>query len=202
MPKDPVVICIARDFGAEGHEIGKLVSLELGIPLYDNDLLVRTAARSGFNLEQLADFDERKHESRLGFLPDVMSDSGSGDSFFHILKQVILDLGYSQSCIIEGRLSDFILKDHPGLISVLVTAPEEARIQIVSAKRGLTPAKGKKLVRSMQKNRELFYKHFSSGKWRLHDGKDLVVDRSAFGREGAAAIICAAYREKLKSLED
>ena len=29
----PVVITIARDFGAEGHEIGKMLSCELGIPL-------------------------------------------------------------------------------------------------------------------------------------------------------------------------
>ena len=36
----PVVITIARDYGAEGHEIGKMLSMELGIPLYDNELLV------------------------------------------------------------------------------------------------------------------------------------------------------------------
>ncbi|MFR4803198.1 MAG: cytidylate kinase family protein [Eggerthellaceae bacterium] len=43
----PVVITIARDYGAEGHEIGKMLSMELGIPLYDNELLVRSAARNG-----------------------------------------------------------------------------------------------------------------------------------------------------------
>ena len=36
-PGQPVVITIARDFGAEGHEIGKMLSCELGIPLYDNE---------------------------------------------------------------------------------------------------------------------------------------------------------------------
>ena len=38
--KSPVVITIARDFGAEGHEIGRMLADELGIPLYDNELLV------------------------------------------------------------------------------------------------------------------------------------------------------------------
>ena len=32
--KSPVVITIARDFGAEGHEIGRILANELGIPLY------------------------------------------------------------------------------------------------------------------------------------------------------------------------
>ena len=41
-------MCIRdSDYGAEGHEIGKMLSMELGIPLYDNELLVRSAARSG-----------------------------------------------------------------------------------------------------------------------------------------------------------
>ena len=39
--KNPVVITIARDFGAEGHEIGRMLADELGIPLYDNELLLR-----------------------------------------------------------------------------------------------------------------------------------------------------------------
>ena len=41
----PVVITIARDYGAEGHEIGKMLSVELGIPLYDNELLALRVAR-------------------------------------------------------------------------------------------------------------------------------------------------------------
>lgn len=196
MSNNPVVICIARDFGAEGHEIGKLVSVELGIPLYDNELLVRTALRAGFDMDTLAAFDEHKHESKLGFLPDIIDDKGSGDRFFHVLKQVILDLGNTQSCIIEGRLSDYILRDNPNMIPVLVTAPEEERIKIVAGKRGMSIAEGKKLVRRRQKEREAFYKHFSAGHWRMQQNKALVVDRSVFGRQGAAKIICAAYKAK------
>lgn len=45
--KNPVVITIARDFGAEGHEIGRMLADELGIPLYDNELLVRASLRAG-----------------------------------------------------------------------------------------------------------------------------------------------------------
>ena len=45
--KNPVVITIARDFGAEGHEIGRMLADELGIPLYDNELLVRRSCPNG-----------------------------------------------------------------------------------------------------------------------------------------------------------
>ena len=43
--KSPVVITIARDFGAEGHEIGRILANELGIPLYDNGACVAARGR-------------------------------------------------------------------------------------------------------------------------------------------------------------
>ena len=51
--KNPVVITIARDFGAEGHEIGRMLADELGIPLYDNELLVRASLRAGESLDKM-----------------------------------------------------------------------------------------------------------------------------------------------------
>lgn len=194
---EPVVITIARDYGAEGHEIGKLLSVELGIPLYDNEILVRAASRQGLPVDQVAAYDERTSNEMVAFLPDRFDARTASDRLFASLEQVILDLGSTQSCIIEGRLSDYILRSNPNLVNVLVTAPLEDRIEIVRAKRGLSRKKGAKLVKQMQKGREEFYRRYSAGKWHLHDGKDLVVDRVAFGREGCCAIIAAAYRAKV-----
>ena len=67
----PVVITIARDFGAEGHEIGKMLANELGIPLYDNELLVRSSMRAEEAMDKMAAYDERPPRaasSRAGFL--------------------------------------------------------------------------------------------------------------------------------------
>lgn len=199
--KDPIVISIARDYGAEGHEVGKLLSDRLGIPLYDNELLVRLAIRTGFDVDQVAKFDEHSHGGPLGFLPDIMENKGSSDAFFKAIKQIILDLGNTQSCIIEGRLSDYILRDNPNLIRVLVTAPADKRVEIVAAKRGLSAREGRALVKRMQKEREYFYKHYSNGKWTMHTAKDLVVDRSVYGVEGCCEIIAAAYEYKKRQLD-
>lgn len=35
------VLTISREFGAEGHEIGKVLSERLGVKLYDKELLAR-----------------------------------------------------------------------------------------------------------------------------------------------------------------
>lgn len=200
LASQPIVITIARDFGAEGHEIGKMLSCELGIPLYDNELLVRSSMRAGESVDQLAAYDERMAAEFMAFLPDRVDSRTLSDKLFKSMSQVILDLASTQSCIIEGRLSDYLLRNNPNHIAVLVTAPFEDRVEIVRQKRGLSKRAGAKLVREMQHARELFYKRYSAGKWKMTDGKDLVVNRAKLGREGAMEVIVAAYRAKERSV--
>ena len=152
----PVVITIARDFGAEGHEIGKMLSLELGIPFYDNELLVRASERAGSSVSDAAAYDEQVAAELFAFLPDRMDARSSADKLFAHVVEVVHELG-CQSCIIEGRLADYILRDNPNRIAVLVTAPFDARVEIVRAKRGWDAKKAKKLVKKMQRGREAFY---------------------------------------------
>lgn len=197
----PVVITIARDFGAEGHEIGKMLAMQLGIPLYDNELLVRSATRSGEALDKVAEYDERMAAEFMAFLPDRADARTVSDKLFKSMAQVIVDLAATRSCIIEGRLSDYLLRHNPNHIAVLVTAPFDERVEIVRAKRGLDRRAGAKLVREMQRGREAFYKRYSAGKWKMTDGKDLVVNRAKLGREGCVDVIAAAYRAKLREID-
>ena len=90
----PVVITIARDFGAEGHEIGKMLSTLLGIPLYDNELLVRSAMRAGESVDKLAAYDERMAAEFMAFLPDRVDSRTLSDKLFRSMSQVILELYY------------------------------------------------------------------------------------------------------------
>ena len=196
----PVVITIARDFGAEGHEVGKMLANELGIPLYDNELLVRSSLRADETVDKMAAYDEQLAAENLAFLPDQFDARTLADKLFEKMAQVILDLGSTESCIIEGRLSDYLLRRNPNHVAVLVTAPLEDRITIVSEKRGITRKKGAKLVKRMQRAREQFYKRYSAGKWKMSDGKDLVVNRAKLGRQGCVDVIAAAYRSKLREL--
>lgn len=197
----PVVICIARDYGTEAHEIGLLLSEELGIPLYDNEILVRASKRAGVSTDQIASYDEKIHAELAAFLPDRFDSRSMADKLFKQMAQVILDLGSSESCIIEGRLADYILRDNPNLISVFLTAPFETRVEIVRRKRETTTHKAEKLVKRMQKARELYYKRYSAGKWHLGKNNDLVVNRAIFGRQGCTDIIAAAYRTKVAAVK-
>lgn len=199
---NPVVITIERDFGAEGHEIGKMLSQELDLPFYDNEVLVRASARAGAPVDEVAAYDARLTAEMSAFLPDRIDARSTADKLFQRVSSVVRDLASVGPCIIVGRLSDYILRDNPNRIAVLVTAPEEDRIETVRTKRGMTRKEAKKLVRRMQKGRELYCRRYSAGKCEMHDGKDLVLNRSRFGREGCVAVIAAAYRAKVAEVQE
>ena len=192
----PVVIAMARDYGADGHEVGVELSRRLGIPLYDNELLVRASLRLGASVDQLAMYDEQVAAEMMAFLPDRFDARTAADKLFDSLRSVIQDLGFTESCIIEGRLADFILQGNRNMISVLVSAPLADRVNRVKEKRDVDEEKAEKLVKKMQKAREQFYKRYSNGQWKLHSGKDLVVNRGKFSRESCCEIIARAYEAK------
>ena len=196
----PVIITIARDFGAEGHAIGRKLSERLSIPLYDNELLQRNSLLSGEPVDTVAEYDERMASEMLAFLPDATDNRTASDKLFQNMSQVIAQLGERETCIIEGRLSDYLLRDNPNMISVLITAPFDFRVEIVRNKRGLSVSQGRKLVRQRQHERELFYKRYSRNKWRMDSCKDLVLNRAKLGIEGCVDILEAAYKTKCREV--
>ena len=198
---NPVVITIARDFGAEGHEIGKMLSQELDLPFYDNEILVRASARAGATVDEVAAYDAKLSAELSAFLPDRIDARSTADKLFRRVSDVIRDLGSSESCIIVGRLADYLLRDNPNRIAVLITAPEEQRIEVVARKRAMDHKEAKKLVRRMQKGRELYYHRYSAGKCEMHDKKDLVLNRARFDRQECVDLIACAYRGKLREIE-
>ena len=161
---------------------------------------MRSSRRAGESMDRIAAYDEQLAAETMAFLPDRMDARNVSDRLFENMAQVIIDLGSTESCIIEGRLSDYLLRHNPNQIAVLVTAPLEARIEIVRSKRGLDKRQGAKLVKEQQRAREQFYKRYSAGKWRMDMGKDLVVNRAKLGRQGCVDVIAAAYRAKMREL--
>ena len=57
-----MIICIGREFGSGGHEIGKIIAEKLGMELYDRDLIDKAAEKIvAMPKEVLEKADEKKH---------------------------------------------------------------------------------------------------------------------------------------------
>lgn len=191
------VVTISREFGAEGHEIGKVLSERLGVKLYDKELLARAATRNGVDVSSVSSYDEtvekRFMEPYLG-----VGRSSQEDVLFRQEAQIIRDLYAKESCIIIGRLSDYILHGEPDALSVFIYAPEEFRINNIMNKHHITAKDAKKLVRKMDAARDNYYHFYSMGKWNHKKKKDMILNRETFGVEGCADILEAMIKTKTK----
>ena len=129
------VLTISREFGAEGHEIGKVLSERLGVKLYDKELLARAAAKSGVDVNSVCGYDENVERRFMDpYLGNGRINSAQEDKLFHQEAQIMRDLYAKESCIIIGRLSDYVLHDEPDVLSVFIYAPESFRIDNIMKK--------------------------------------------------------------------
>lgn len=195
--KNHIIVTIAREFGAEGHEIGKLLAERLGIHLYDKDILGRAAKESGIALETLTSSDEMASNRFLEpYLSYGIASYNVNDVLFQAEKRVIHDVATRESCIIVGRMADYILKDEPDCLKVFVYAPVTERINIIKEKHQISEDAAKKLVHKMDAARSNYYAYYSHKKWKQNEGKDIILNRATFGVAGCVDILEAMVQTR------
>lgn len=197
-----IVITISREFGAEGHEIGKVLAERLGINLYDKDILGKAAREKGTEQTFLQDADEKV--SNRFFEPYLFISMGianKSDQLFDAESQIIRDVAASESCIIIGRLSDYLLRNEPYVVKALIFAPLEFRIHNIKTKYNMSEPEAKKMVSRMDLARKNYCAYYSNGKWKQDSGKDLLLNRETLGVTGCANILEAAVKAKIDLLD-
>ena len=58
-----MVITIGREFGSGGKYIGEKLAEELGMQLYDKEILNKVSEESGIDLKVLEEVDEKQEQS-------------------------------------------------------------------------------------------------------------------------------------------
>ncbi len=141
------VITVARGFGSGGRTIGKMLAQRLDVDYYDGELLQLASEESGINIELFGRADEkakgnlfRRYNRSYGewVIPPNSDSFVSDDNLFNYQAKIIRDLAEKKNCVIIGRCSDYILRNHPGVIRLFVYADEQTCIKTVSDLYGLT----------------------------------------------------------------
>ena len=188
------IINIGRQFGSGGRRIAEALGIRLGIPFYDNELIVEAAQKSGFSKELFKQRDEHKSVFTLtNFLSTLNNYSGSenylnDNRLFQIQSDVIKDLAQQGPAIFVGRASDYVLRDMECL-DVFITAPLEVRKKDVAEREGISLEEAETLIARRDKDRESYYNYLTFGQWGVASNYDLCVDSSILGIEGTADFI-------------
>lgn len=182
-----LIICIGRQFGSGGHEIGEGLAKALGIPCYDKEILKQAALESGIVEELFEKADEKPSNSFLYSLSmgaaDAMggsftnySDYLTNDKLFLFQSKTIKDLADKSSCVIIGRCADYILRGRKKMLSVFVHAPTELRIQRVSRLRNIDEDAARSLIKKTDKSRANYYAFYADNDWGAAESYDLSLN--------------------------
>jgi len=207
------VIAIGRQFGSGGREIALGLAKKLGIPFYDKDILDKIAEEQGIPADTIHAMDETltgglRHRIgqsmyafavRYGTPVDYSTHSDAvinNDRIFRLKSKLIRELGEKEPCVIVGRCADYILRDHPGLISIFISAPMAARMERIDRLHPDWNGEGARdLTRQTDEARASYYNYHSDQDWGDISNYHLCVDATKLGIEGTIDLL-AEYVER------
>ena len=193
MKKD-IIITIGRQFGSGGKCVAEVLGRKLGIPVYDQELIMKAAQESGFSAEFFEQSDEKRRFFSLSSIfatayssetENYMSDKG----LFRIQCETIRNIAGQGSAVIVGRCSDYVLRDMDNKLDVFLTSPLEKRAARVAERQGIDYAKAMETVEREDRNREEYYNYYTFGNWGVASNYDLCIDSDKLGDEGTADMI-------------
>ncbi len=184
MEEKKLVISIARSYGSGGLTLAKKLGKELGLPVYDREILRMASDQSGINEEMFGEVDEHirkifitaKGKYKGMPLSPEYSAFTSDDNLFELQADVIKRIANTQSCIIVGRCADYILKDRAYVLSLFFYASEEDCLKRLRRQVSGTDAELIKRMHDIDKHRADYYKYYTGRDWNDARNYDFCLD--------------------------
>ena len=197
------VICVSRTLGAAGPDVGRAVSERLGFRYVDEAIVVQAAERGQVGEEVVADAEKRRTLARrlleelawvgtVQMMPPISPTEYATGPYRDLIVDVIRETAEGGEAVIVAHAASHALVGRPGLLRVLVTAPDEVRARRLAAEAGVDERRGMKLVQESDAARDAYLKTFYSISAELPTQYDLVVNTDVLSPDEAAALIVTA----------
>jgi len=199
MMENKMIITIGRQYGSAGLEIGKKLAEELGVNLYDKEMLKRAAKESGLCEELFETHDEKPTNSflyslvmdtySLGYSSSSYADMPINHKVFLAQFDAIKKIANEGPCVMVGRCADYALEDYKNVINVFIYADMDQRIRRIAQKYDLTDAKAKDIIIKTDKKRASYYNYYTNKEWGDAKGYDLCLNSGKLGVYGTVKAI-------------
>ena len=192
------VITITREFGSHGTEIGRKLGQELGIPVYDKEIIENISRSQHYKVgEMYRQYDELLQKKLSGHYDNYIKfGSPVMSGMFEEQCQVIRNFADAQNCIFIGRCADYALRDRKNCLNIFIYAPYSSRFYYILNKYEFTEEETTRMIRQVDKARHDYYKHYTGQNRGAREEKHLMINSEMFGVEGTVNIIKNAVMEK------
>lgn len=195
------VVCIGRQYGSGGREIGQKLAERLGVTCYDKLLIQRAAREAGLTEAIVAEEDERPIGLGAMVSGNPFADSASlGRAFyseeervFAAESKVIEEIASKGSCVVIGRCASSILRDAGcNVLSVFIYADDDDRARRIAQRNGLSEKAAMRKAEKVDRMRKRYFDFYSDTPWGEPASYDLMVSSSRYGIDGTADVIAKA----------
>lgn len=194
------VITISREFGSGGHSIGKAVAKTLGISFYDQELLEKIAAETGFSkefIEEAAEYSTAKNSLLFNLVMNRSlhgrTEPSPADTIYFAQTKIIKSLAEKESCVIVGRCSDYILRDNSDCLHVFIYSDTEDRAKRILERYGESEKPIQKRIADKDARRKIYYSHYTDRPWGMPQNYDLCLNSRVLGEELCVNIIMNSF---------
>lgn len=163
-----IVICIARETGAGGHEIGSRLAERLGFSFYDDSVL----------------------DLMIDELDEKMPGIGCKDAHFIKQSRVIKSIAEASDCVIVGRSCGHVLMtNNIPRLSVFIGAPYENRVRRKMLINDQGRKEAEEFIRKTDKRRRTSYDYYTGKKWGNPADFDICINSACYGIEGTVDLL-------------
>ncbi|MDR0756663.1 MAG: cytidylate kinase-like family protein [Tannerella sp.] len=199
------VITIGRQLGSGGRQLGAMLSQRLNIPCYDRELILIASQESGLCRDVFEKADEKNSYSffggsmfsfRSGLFGDSTHNYLGNETLFKIQSDIIRQLSERGNCIFVGRCADYVLREHPRLLRIFVSASMHDRIRRLANDMQTGEKDARALIEQTDRKRADYYNYYSNRTWGAAASYDVCMNSSLLGLEEMAAFISGVVARK------
>lgn len=200
-----IVISVGREIGSGGKEIAEQLAKRLGFKFYDKKLLEVAARESGLDTTVFENADEREASGIIGnmfsihgSIANILSGGScmEGDQIFAIQSEAIQKIAGKENCIIVGRCAEYVLRDHPRMASIFITASHEERISNVMKSEGIERSHAIEAIEKGDKRRRQYHDYYATTRWGEARCYDICINSSHMGIEGTVEFLYNYIRQR------
>lgn len=195
-----VIIAISREYGSAGHEIAEKVAKDLGLKLYDRNMLDDISKDKDIHIDYLEKYDEK---------PKRLFSSRKVGAYTNSIEEIIAEMQFDylrekadtgESFVIVGRCAETVLSDRKGLISVFILGNPEVKLKRIMDKYHLNETDAAAKIKRHDKHRKQYHNHYSNGKWGDSRLYDMCINSSRLGPVKTAEVIKDYIKEIMDNL--
>jgi cytidylate kinase len=201
------IVTIRGQFGSGAPEIGKLIAETLNIDYVDRGIIAEVAKNLECHEGEIVAREMPSGNLKIRILETLIKAYTKGiegaylpirqmplddDRYFQALNKVIRNLAQSESIVIRGRGSQFILKNYRSTLHVYTIAPLTLRIKRVMNNLNLDQQAAELEIDHFEDCRRRFIKKYFNADVEDPSHYSLVINTGDFSLKSAAAIIVNA----------